>query len=123
VSDTTGWYATVGHRFGAVTPYVTFGKRIVDDSNLVNSIPVTPFPPLEALRLGIDEIIDCQNIPQRTLAVGFRWDIYSNTSLKMQLERVRAKSLLCPSAAGQFIHVKPGFQGATLLGISLDVLF
>ena len=124
LSDTSAWYATLGHRFGNITPYMTIGQRTVDSSNVVNVIPVTPIPSLEILRLVIDDVITSQLIGQRTLALGLRWDIYPNISFKTQIERVRTKNSyqgFFPS--GQFIHMKPAFQGATLLGISVDVLF
>lgn len=123
LSDTSAWYATVGHRFGNITPYITLGQRTVDSSNVVNVIPVTPIPELETLRLVIDDVIGTQRIGQRTVAIGLRWDVHRNISLKTQLEHVRTEKSGGRFPSGQFINLKPGFQGATLLGISLDVLF
>jgi hypothetical protein len=123
VSDTTGWFATVGHRFGNVTPYVTVGERKVNDSNIDNTIPVTPIPELELLRQTVDGLIAGQSIGQKTTALGLRWDAGRNCAVKIQLERVRASASPGIYPAGQFIGLKPGFQGATLLGISVDILF
>lgn len=123
LSDTSAWYATLGHRFGNITPYMTIGQRTVDSSNVVNVIPVTPIPSLETLRSIIDDLIAAQRIGQRTVAVGLRWDVHRNVSLKTQLEHVRTENSRGLFPSGQFIHMKPAFQGATLLGISVDVLF
>jgi len=91
VSDTNGWYLTVGHRFGKFTPYVTVSELKVADANAVNNIPA-PTPQLAGLKAGVNLVLAGQAIGQKTGALGLRWDAYRNIAFKAQFERISPKT-------------------------------
>lgn len=87
VSDTTGWYAMVGYRFGNFTPYAIVSGVATDDSNVVNTIPTGIAPPITGLSMAVQGLINSQLIEQRTVALGLRWDAWRNVAVKAQYER------------------------------------
>jgi len=91
VSDTNGWYVTVGHRFGKFTPYLTMSELKVTDANAVNNIPA-PTPQLAGLKAGVNLVLGGQAISQKTGALGLRWDAYRNVAFKAQFERISPKT-------------------------------
>jgi len=91
VSDTNGWYLTVGHRFGKFTPYVTVSELKVAAANAVNNIPA-PTPQLAGLKAGVNLVLAGQAIGQKTGALGLRWDAYRNIAFKAQFERISPKT-------------------------------
>lgn len=113
VSDTNGWYGTVGYRVNKFTPYLTISQVKFVSGNVNNTIPAG-VPPLAALKGGVDAILANQVLNQKTTALGVRWDAYRNIALKAQVERVK------PDGNGMFIKVKPG-SGFGTNGMSVNV--
>lgn len=90
ISDTTGWYANVGYRFGKFTPYLGLSRLTVDDVNKSN--PLTSFlsnPGLAgAVARGVQGTVNVQKVSQRTTTLGLRWDAMSNVAVKAQWDHV-----------------------------------
>ena len=66
IIDSDGWYVMGGYRFGSLAPYAIFSKTF---RATPNPIPVT---------VG----------PQKTTALGLRWDAFTSADIKFQIERV-----------------------------------
>jgi len=113
VSDTDGWYGTVGYRVQKFTPYLTLSQVKLKDGNVNNTIPAG-VPSLAALKGGVDGILAGQKLNQKTTALGMRWDAYRNVALKAQYERIK------PNGNGLFVKVQPG-SGFGSNGMSVDV--
>lgn len=119
VSDTDGWYVTVGHRFGSLTPYATISEARTVDSNVVNTIPAAT-PQLAALKAAVDGVVDGQRNSQKTVAIGARWDFARNFALKGQVENIR------PNGQGYFVKQTPAWgNGKTVnvISVALDTVF
>lgn len=118
-SDTSGWYASLGHRFGDFTPYVTYGHVRVKDYNFTNVVPTGLSPGLDALHAGVDYLRSQGNIAQKTPGIGVRWDLMRNIAIKAQYERVN------PDTKGMFVRVSPSFDGSSVdvLSLCIDTVF
>jgi hypothetical protein len=122
IPDTTGWYGTLGLRFGKFTPYATVSRLKVDDTN-VGSLPSAVGVPaidaaLPVLRAGVAQLIASQFTEQNTVGLGLRWDAWRNIALKAQYERIDPKG-----SAGLFTNPQPGFGAKTVNVYSLAVDF
>jgi len=117
IPDTTGWYATLGYRVGQFTPYLTLSQQKTDSSNVDNTIPrslVIGGLPLAAV---VDAATGAQSTPQKTAALGMRWDAWRNTAVKAQWDSVK------PTGDGQFRGIDPGFGNKRVNVYSLAVDF
>jgi opacity protein-like surface antigen len=121
----TGWYVSGGYRFGAVTPYLTYGKM----KNSLNSDPgldVSTLPPALAgtaiaLNAGLNTIL-ARRPAQKTASVGARWDFMKNVALKLQYDHTN----LGAGSPGTLINLQPGFGfGSTvnLYNITIDFVW
>lgn len=120
VPDTTGWYLTLGYRYGKFTPYATVSQLKQDDSNVVNSIPTGVSPQLNVLKATVDGTIQAQSNRQKTTALGLRWDAYRNVAVKGQYERIT------PDGPGLFTNPQPGFGAGgavNVYSVSVDIVF
>jgi hypothetical protein len=97
----TAAYVTVGHRFGNLTPYVTFSRsRAGEDQPLATpqwGQALSPYAPIlgpaaapQAQLLGesVVDLLNSSRIDQRTQSIGVRWEINDQTSLKFQHDLV-----------------------------------
>ena len=119
VPDTTGWYATLGYRVGKFTPYVTLSRLKTDSSNVHNTVPaglVLGGLPLGAL---VDGTTAAQSTPQKTAALGVRWDAWRNLAVKAQWDHIKT------TGAGQFHDAQPGFanQRVHVYSLAVDFVF
>lgn len=117
VPDTTGWYTTVGYRVGKWTPYATLSQQKTDSSNVDNTIPSSVVVANMPLRAVVDAALAAQSTPQKTIAVGVRWDAWRNVAVKAQYDSIKT------TGAGQFYNVQPGFNNARVGVYSLAVDF
>jgi Gram-negative porin len=119
VSDTTGWYTTLGYRVGKFTPYLTVSRLKVDDSNIDNTIPLGVSDDLSALKAVVDGIVASQQVAQKTVALGLRWDAMRNVAVKAQFDRIR------PDTVGLFTRTQPGFGGGhvNVYSLAVDMVF
>lgn len=81
-------YATLGRRFGSLTPYLSLA-RFQPDENAV--VPVNNWSPLGATAAGLQNTaVAAYNnfrVDQRTATLGLRWDFDSRAALKVQWDR------------------------------------
>lgn len=117
IPDTTGWYTTVGYRIGSFTPYVTFSRLKTDSSNVDNTIPASVVVGGLPLSAVVDGSIAAQSTPQKTVALGVRWDAWRNVAVKAQFDSIRT------TGAGQFYRAEPGFANKRVNVFSLAVDF
>jgi len=119
VPSTTGWYTTLGYRFGKVAPYVTLSQVKTDDSNVNNTIPTGVNVQLTTLKLTVDGVVSGQALNQKTTAVGVRWDVWRNIALKAQYENVR------PEGPGLFANTTANFgkDKVNVYSVAADFVF
>lgn len=119
VPDTTGWYATLGYRFGKLTPYVTVSKLKQDDNNVNNTIPTGVSPTLNVLKATVDATLEGQSNRQKTVGLGLRWDFYRNMALKAQYENIS------PDGPGLFTSPNANFghDKVNVYSVAVDVVF
>jgi hypothetical protein len=120
VSSTEGWAVTGGYRVGKFTPYVVVSGLRRTDKNVDNTIPVSN-QQLAILHGTVDAILQTQNISQKTLSLGSRWDFARNLAAKFEFEQIKTGS----GAIGLFKLAQPGFAGSTVnvYSVSLDFVF
>lgn len=98
ILNTTGWYGSVGYRVGKVTPYF-YASRLKQDNEspanplnaLYKAIPsASPYKtPVGTLWSGINHANALNDVGQKTIAIGARWDAFRNVALKAQFESIR----------------------------------
>ncbi len=113
-----GWYFTVGHRFGAVTPFLTFARQ-TEDRPITRDRTSNP-----ALDAGLDAVFVSRNPAQQSITLGARWDFATNAALKAELMHAHTGS----NASGSFFAPDPSTadvrdQVVNTLSLSLDVTF
>lgn len=94
VDDTTfdntnrrDWYVTVGHRLGAFTPNLTYGRRDADpNSALLQGIP-TASPLYAPLRQASRSYM----FDESFASAGLRWDFAANVAAKFDYTRFRSE--------------------------------
>lgn len=119
VPDTTGWYTTVGYRVGKFTPYATLSQQKTDNSNIDNTVPASLVVGGLPLRAVIDGVAASQSTPQKTIALGVRWDAWRNVAVKAQYDSIKT------TGAGQFINAQPGFNNERVgvYSVAVDFVF
>ncbi|HEY4083367.1 MAG TPA: hypothetical protein VGM81_21980 [Burkholderiaceae bacterium] len=119
VADTTGWYASLGYRFGKVAPYVIVSQVKQDSSNVDNNIPTGISAGLTTLKLTVDGTLASQALNQKTTGVGVRWDFYRSMALKAQYESVR------PDGPGTFTQPAATFGTGrvNVYSVAVDMVF
>ena len=128
VSDTTGWYTTLGYRFGSWLPYVGYGKVKVDDPNA--TVP-TVAAPLASAAAAVQATLNTQKVSQKTASVGVRWDARPGLAVKAQYDRVSkptdsygmflaADPLMDVATGGTFLNAKKSINVVT---VSVDFVF
>lgn len=117
IPDTTGWYATLGYRVGKFTPYATLSRLKTDSSNVDNTIPGALVLGGLPLRAVVDAATAAQSTPQKTAALGVRWDAWRNVAVKAQLDSIKT------TGAGLFYGAEPGFANKRVNVYSLAVDF
>lgn len=117
LGEKTGWYVSSGHRFGKVTPYLTYAQ-IRPNSNTsdpglnLSQLPPNQVVPAETLNEQLNAAL-ASLTSQRTLSAGLRWDFLRNMDLKVQYDRVD----LGAHSQGWLTNLQPGFR----VGSALDV--
>lgn len=121
VPSTTGWYGTLGYRFGKFTPYVTVSELKQDSSNVNNTIPagvaipgVTP-----DLRALVNGTLEAQSNRQKTTSLGVRWDAWRSIAVKAQYDRIT------PNGPGLFANPTPAFghSNVNVYSVAVDFVF
>jgi len=121
VPDTTGWYATLGYRFGKIAPFVTVSRLKQDDGNVNDTIPSGLSPQLDGLKATVDGTLASQARNQKTTGIGVRWDFYRSMDLKAQYDSVRAQG------NGLFTGTTPAFAAGNnrvgVYSLAVDMVF
>ena len=83
LSDSRSWYVAGGYRFGKFTPYLIHSqvKALIKDETeggFMNG--------------GINTLLYQVTPTQKTTALGVRYDVYKNTALKLQYDRIETGS-------------------------------
>lgn len=124
VPDTTGWYGTVGLRYGKFTPYVTVSRLKVDSTN-VSALPAaTGVPAIDAalptLKGGLAQVVAGQFTEQNTTGLGLRWDAWRNIAVKAQYDRINPKG-----SDGLFTRTQAGFgqDRVNVYSLAVDFVF
>lgn len=98
ILNTTGWYGSLGYRIGKVTPYVYVSRLKQDNASpanplnaLYNAIPsASPYKAsVGQLWSGIEHANALNDVGQKAVAIGARWDAFSSASIKAQFESIR----------------------------------
>ncbi|MFY9460752.1 MAG: hypothetical protein WAP57_13490 [Aquabacterium commune] len=125
-SNTAGWYALGGYRFGAVLPYVVVSRLRVESLN-ANLNPQAAV--LGAAYVGAQGFVNSGKVAQNTLSAGARWDFRSGMALKAQFDHISKPAgsngqFLIPdasTASGQdFFNNK---KKVNVLSLALDFVF
>jgi hypothetical protein len=114
----TGWYTSGGHRFGSVTPYMTYAQVRPDTNTSDPGLNLSGLPPAaaaaaESLNAGLNESL-AAIASQSTVSIGARWDIKRSVDLKLQFDHTK----LGRNSQGWLTNLQPGFQP----GSSLDII-
>ncbi len=114
VPDTTGWYTTLGYRIGKFTPYATLSQQKTDSLNVNNTVPAP-----SVLNATVAAVASSQSTPQKTIALGMRWDAMRNIAVKAQYDSIKT------TGAGQFYNPQPGFanQRVGVYSLAVDFVF
>lgn len=114
IPDTTAWYTTLGYRIGKFTPYATLSQQKTDSLNVNNTVPAP-----SALNTAVATVAASQSTPQKTIALGMRWDAMRNIALKAQYDSIKT------TGAGQFYNPQPGFanQRVGVYSLAVDFVF
>jgi len=114
LADSRAWYVAGGYRFGKFTPYAIHSRvkaRIEDETNggLMNG--------------GINTVLYSITPTQKTTSVGMRYDVYKNTALKLQYDRLEAGSksrgrLVAPTGT-----TAPSGLDANIVTLGVDFVF
>lgn len=122
IADTTGWYVTVGYRFGTLMPHITLSELETDE----NYNAVTAYLPLMPMMLagGTQQFVQMNTVNHDSVTLGLRWDFLPQTALKFEWQSM--------SVDGGSMPVSPSFSvGPTytpgddvdVYSIALDMIF
>ncbi|MDF3036819.1 MAG: hypothetical protein K0S28_2093, partial [Paucimonas sp.] len=117
IGDKDAWYVSGGYRFGAFTPYVTYGDTKVTSNTSDPGIDLTalpaPYVPMAAqLNTGLNMLL-ASAPAQKTVTIGARWDFAENLALKVQLDHIKP----APGSVGTFSHVQPPFLSGRTINV------
>jgi Gram-negative porin len=117
IVDSTAWYLSGGYRLAKFTPYLTYAEVKADSNTSTPGLNVTTLPPYLAgpatsLNAALNEILATNPI-QKTMSVGFRWDVMKDIDFKMQYDRIA----LGAGSAGTLANIQPGFQLGSIVNL------
>ncbi|MDT3671959.1 MAG: hypothetical protein ROZ37_16695 [Aromatoleum sp.] len=84
-TSSSGWYVSVGRRFGPLTPYAVIARQRLDEQMAEAAVPA-------GLQHAWDEFLTSRNNAQRSFTVGTRWDVTSFAAVKAEVTRTRVDS-------------------------------
>jgi hypothetical protein len=126
LGSTRSVYASGGLRLGAFTPYLNLARVRATSPTSDAGLPTGGLPPAmvagtAALNGGLNLLL--ATIPQQTSqALGVRWDLATNTALKLQYDRVTPHH----GSRGTMINLTPGFrsgQTVHVTSVALDFVY
>jgi len=123
IPDTTGWYASLGYRFGAIMPHITYSEMETDENyDSVNSqIPL--MPPM--LAGGSAQFVQMNTSNNDSLTLGVRWDVLPKIALKAEWQKMEVESGAYP--INPLFSVKPASYApgddVELFSVAVDFVF
>lgn len=126
VGHRTGWYASGGYRFGALTPYFVYSRvrsnGPLSDPGLDTSVLRAPLTAAAAgLNAGLNTAL-ARIAVQNTVSAGIRWDLAKNVAVNLQYDRIGIGA----GSQGPLVNPQPGLRpGGTVnvLSFTFDFLF
>lgn len=85
--DRAFWYVSAARRFGAVTPYATYGRRDTDPRSEL----LTVLPAAHPLHAAVVEGATSDQMDEYFASLGVRWDFAPNVALKADWTRYDSK--------------------------------
>ena len=126
LANSTSWYSTVGYRWGAFTPFLSYASTKAKIPTEAGITSVTGDPTTDgaasALTGAINTSLNAFNGSQNSTSVGVRWDVMRNTAIKAQYDHVKLGS----GSTGRFaiaLTTFPKGGSVDLLSLSLDFVF
>ncbi|GGY81740.1 porin [Pseudoduganella plicata] len=113
LTDTNGWYAMAGYRFGTVLPYYSHAKYEGKGSVIQAPAALARIP---ALNAGVRGLL--AGGEQSSDTVGVRWDFAKSAALKVQVDRVKSGS-----TNGFLRDVTATGKGVTVVAAGVDFVF
>jgi hypothetical protein len=124
--SSTAWYFMGGHRFGKLTPYLTFGQvesaRNVDPGIATADLPAPLAAAAATLNGGLAVALGEFAPSQSSATVGLRWDAMKDIDFKLQYDRVR----LDANSIGRLGNEQPGFRAGpdvNAISVAIDFVF
>jgi hypothetical protein len=115
----------LGYRLGKFTPYLAYSMTRTDRTIIPTGIPSGLLPAYDALNQGVTRAQASFKNNQSDLALGARYDISRNTSLKLQVDRILYRdpgSIWDDSLSYTDYQNRPN-RGGTLLSGVLEFVF
>ncbi|WP_332674381.1 hypothetical protein [Aromatoleum sp.] len=81
-TSSSGWYVSVGRRFGPVTPYAVVARQRLDEQIAEAAVP-------RGLQPAWDAFLTSRNNAQRSFTLGTRWDVTSFAAMKAEVTHAR----------------------------------
>ena len=106
IADQNGYYISLGHRFGDITPFVTFEKRDNDAKNEILALLPVGAPP--ALAGGVQFVVNRFETKREAWNLGMRYDFHPSAAFKAQYTKM---------------DDKVGNSDADLLTLGVDLVF
>lgn len=110
LSKADAWYATLGYRFNAVTPYLSLaevnGNTPQEPGVTTSGMPPPLATATDALNDGLNQFLSQASHAQKSITLGIRWDFISNAALKLQYQHVEIDE----QSAGRLANVQPAFE-------------
>lgn len=128
ISDAQAWYLTVGHRWGRLTPYITFAE-IDADRKTARPLSTDAMTPAQAdaatvLNQNLEAALNSFAFDQRSAAMGLRWDPVPGLALKLQLDHVKTRK--GAANTGRLVNPQPDFEpgdSTNVVSLSMDFVF
>ena len=121
IVDLDGWYASLGTRIRAFTPYL-FVSALEGVDERRHGIDLPDVPALAPLEAGLNLALASND--QSTLGLGLRWDFAPDLALKAQLERVSGEHGKISTSLFRDPADAAGSDGDVVLGsVAVDFVF
>jgi hypothetical protein len=126
LADSTAWYVSGSYRFDRLTPYLTIANlestQRIEPGISTAGLPSQLAVAASALNTGLNSFLLALAPSQSSASVGARWDLWKNTDLKLQYDRIRLRQ----NSQGRLVNVQPGFQPAddvNVFSVAMDFVF
>ena len=86
IAKQNGYYISLGHRFGSMTPYISYEKR--DNDAKRDIIAMLPQGVPAALAQGVTEAVERFEVKRDAWNLGLRYDFHPSAAFKAQFTRL-----------------------------------